>query len=589
MKNNFFNITSIIAKRISKKMSKIYITIYFSLLMLLFVILIPALYAFAVNDATHNLFVITDEFILMQDSIRESLNTIEINQNLLSNIETYYSNYSEASKAKVNLELGETSSINSNVLILCLEDKEGNFFSSFSHSYFDKKGYLSSQEGYIRLIDTNYSSYFSPLIVGEFETDFLDIECFSYSKNMSLSSRDFVASVFYDATSYIKGFQEFSNFSFDDFIVINRYDKIVYETSKTDIYEKCIIDLSNISKTSGFIKKWDGLYFYNTIPSSTFTLIAYAPYSKLFSTASIIIGIITFLYVLSPILYIMFLAPVTQRQLAPLKNLSDAMTNYTIGNDVNINIQTGDEIEVVGNALKTMVSEISSQINEIKAKEHENSLINYKLLTTQVDPHFIYNTMHIVSILAQEGNTEAVVEINSALTKILRERLNTKLNNFGTIKNEIDTIMQYCLITDYRFKNTIEVIFDIDEAIEDKLIPKNILQPLVENAFFHGFSDNLSRNDATIGIIIYSVGNEIIIEVSDNGQGIDEKRVNQLLNSSDSIYNDNKPHIGIDNIRQRLSYLYSKDYNFNIQSAPNKGTTVIITVPEIDNTNNENN
>lgn len=141
-------------------------------------------------------------------------------------------------------------------------------------------------------------------------------------------------------------------------------------------------------------------------------------------------------------------------------------------------------------------------------------------------------------------------------------------------------MMQYCLIVSYRYQNHIQVNFDIDESLENKLIPKNILQPLVENAFFHGFPDDDSISNGSVGVFIYSIENEIIIEVSDNGRGMTQDRIDELLNNSYSIYDDKKPHIGIDNIRQRLNYLYDGNYHLDIQSAADQGTTVIITVPD---------
>ncbi len=581
MKKQIFFVKSKIARRISKKMSIIYISIYFFILVTLLLILSPSLYRIAVDKAAYNLSVMTDEFRILQDSMAESLNSLNLDLNLDLYLSSYYSDPSISNKEKVNLCLNKIVSINSNTLSFCLEDRNGGFFSSLSHSYLNKQEYLHSYPSYMELLNYNYSSYFSPIIRNQFRSAYLTYECFAYSKNLNIADHPLTATVFYNATTMMKHCSELSDTTFTSFSIINRYNSFLYLTAQKDLYKNFPEKLNKSKTTTGKLHGERGIFFYQSIPSTNCTLIAYTPYSQLLSTPAFIVGVIMLLYLLSPILYMLFLAPLIQRQLAPLKKLSDAMSGYTVGKDIHTDIHTEDEIEVVNNSFHKMIKEINRQIDKIKKKEHENSVISYKLLATQIDPHFIYNTMNIINIMAQEGNMEAVVEINSALIRILRERLNAKLNVFESIKNEVDTMMQYCLIASYRYKNHISVCFNIDEALENKLIPKNILQPLVENAFFHGFPDERSIADGSVGILIYSMENEIIIEVSDNGQGMSQARINELLNSSYSIYKDKKPHIGIDNIKQRLNYLYNGNYQLVIQSAESQGTTVIITVPDI--------
>ena len=196
-----------------------------------------------------------------------------------------------------------------------------------------------------------------------------------------------------------------------------------------------------------------------------------------------------------------------------------------------------------------------------------------------MDPHFIYNTMNIINILARKGDTEAITEINSALICILRERLNSKLSITDTIANELETLRQYELIMDYRYENRVHTFHEVDSSLSDRKIPKNILQPLVENAFYHGFGSGRFLKEGHIDITIYSVEEDIVIEVSDDGAGMSRERLEMLMNRSYRIYDDQKPHIGLDNIRQRLDYIYRGMAQFDIQSTEGYGTTISITVP----------
>ena len=226
-----------------------------------------------------------------------------------------------------------------------------------------------------------------------------------------------------------------------------------------------------------------------------------------------------------------------------------------------------------------MTSKITQQIQEIQDKEHANAVTNYKLLATQIDPHFIYNTMNIINIMARQGKDREIIEINSALIKILRERLNSKLSIVDTLEKELGSLYQYQVIMNYRYEKQVSISIDVDDTLLQKKVPKNILQPLAENSFYHGFA-NLKKNEkGQIDILVYPQDDNMVIELSDNGAGMDKERLQMIREHSYRIYDDHKPHIGLDNIRQRLYYVYGDNYQFDIISSPGCGTTISITIP----------
>ena len=294
-----------------------------------------------------------------------------------------------------------------------------------------------------------------------------------------------------------------------------------------------------------------------------------------------ILTIVTLLYIVSAIIYTCFLVSTIGRSLLPLEQLNHAMQEYSAGITVQTDIHTRDEIEKLNGYFLDMTEKINQQVKDIKEQEHINSVVNYKLLATQIDPHFIYNTMNIINIMAREGNTTAIVEINSALIKILRERLNSKLSITDTVENELGTLYQYSRIMNYRYENKVQLSPDVDDDLLQYQIPKNILQPLAENSFYHGFPSLTEMQEGHIDIMIYSIDGKMIIEISDDGAGIPPQRLEILRNHSYEIYNDKKPHIGLDNIRQRLSYIYHDQYQFDIQSTEGYGTTISRTMPLI--------
>ena len=172
--------------------------------------------------------------------------------------------------------------------------------------------------------------------------------------------------------------------------------------------------------------------------------------------------------------------------LRPISLLRDQVKKFSIGDEPVQFFETEDEIGELSHSFYDMAVNINQQSSELSRKEYEKAVTYYKLLTTQLDPHFIYNTMNIINILARQGAYEDIIKVNTALTRVLRERLNTQNTTFENVSNEIVTLKQYQLIMDYRYHNQVKVEYDIDESILDKKIPKNILQPLVENAYYHG-------------------------------------------------------------------------------------------------------
>ncbi|MGL6198356.1 MAG: sensor histidine kinase [Lachnospiraceae bacterium] len=580
---------SIVAKKITRKMLFIYLCIYVFILLLLSLILAPYLYKIADTKASETLSIMADELSETQNSLMNYTNTLYSSPILKQYIEEYANTPSSSKKAKIEQELSSFVSSNSQLLGISLEDDEHTFFVSTLFRNVLTPDLMANNEHYLNLFEYSNGSYFNYLSPEVFHTDKrsssteTSYHAFIYSKIVYYDQKPYVVSLFYNANSSFDHCQTLANELFTSFAIIDRYQELLYTTDSQNIrYYQELSKENTLIKSVGKMRTISGNYYYHMNPTTGWTYITYSPYQLLLENLIIIILIITLLYIISPVLYALFLMPTTTKTLAPLAQLSLAMQDYKVGDSIELEIHTGDEIEFLSKIYCEMTAKINLQIDDIRKQEHMNSIVNYKLLATQLDPHFIYNTMNIINIMARQGNTDAIVEINSALIKILRERLNTKLSISDAVANELETLSQYQLIMDYRYQNQIKTQIEVDEALLAALIPKNILQPLVENAYYHAFGSNTLKDDAFINIMIYSIDDHLIIEVSDNGDGIDEERLKMLSNRSYDIYRDNKPHIGLDNIQQRLEYIYKGDYQFNIQSSIGFGTTISISIPQKD-------
>lgn len=583
-KNGSFH--SVVAEKITKRMLKIYLGIYLLILLLVFLMVTPHLYRSADADAANTLSMMSDELSNAQTALSSYTDTLYSSQSLNSHLKDYKKEPSPAVKSLVEQDLSAYVSGNAQLLGATLEDMEHTFFSSTFYRNILTPEFTNSNVHYTNLFDYQNGSYFNYHAPEDFHTAedksalSSSYHTFAFSKKIYFNQTPYVISSYYNVNSSFAHCQNLSENTFSEFAVIDRYREVIYTSdSSPDDETADLTQLFDYTKTTDQKSTLSGIYYYELNPSTGWIFISFAPYNLILANLFLIISLITLLYIISPILYGLFLMPTTTRLLSPLARLHSSMKNYQAGDKVHLEINTGDEIEALAGIYNDMTVKIEAQITDIKTQEHINSVVNYKLLATQIDPHFIYNTMNIINIMARQGNTAAIVEINSALIKILRERLNSKLTISDTIENELETLNQYELIMEYRYENQIRTRTDVDETLLQNTIPKNILQPLVENAFYHGFGQTLLKQEGFIDVLIYSVDNELVIEVSDNGAGMSEERLNLLVNRSYHIYDDKKPHIGLDNIRQRLEYVYQDNYQFDIQSTLNFGTTISITIP----------
>ena len=267
--------------------------------------------------------------------------------------------------------------------------------------------------------------------------------------------------------------------------------------------------------------------------------------------------------------------------LLPISYLRNQVNEFSIGDEPVQLFDSEDEIGELSRSFYDMAVNINQQSKELSQKEYEKAVTYYKLLTTQLDPHFIYNTMNIINILARQGAYEDIIKVNTALTRVLRERLNTQNTTFEEVGREIEALQQYQLIMDYRYHNQVTVEYDVDESILEKKIPKNILQPLMENSYYHGLSTDSGEIQGNIEILIYPLENELIIEISDNGKGFSEKRLEEIRDNLKhaTLHKEKEAHIGMENIYRRISYLYGNHFSMEIQSEEGHGSTVILTFP----------
>ncbi len=215
---------------------------------------------------------------------------------------------------------------------------------------------------------------------------------------------------------------------------------------------------------------------------------------------------------------------------------------------------------------------------QVKQEQKQLRKAEFELLQAQINPHFLYNTLDAIVWSAEAGNNKQVVKMVGSLSDFFRTSLN-KGKEIVTIKEELQHVRSYLEIQQIRYQDILSYDIDVDEAIYDYRIPKISIQPIVENALYHGIKNR--RGGGTIRITGTEEKDSILITVLDDGAGmtperLKEVRIGLVYGSSDTnvIY-------GLYNVNQRIMLNFGEEYGVGIDSAPEAGTAVTIRLPKI--------
>lgn len=235
----------------------------------------------------------------------------------------------------------------------------------------------------------------------------------------------------------------------------------------------------------------------------------------------------------------------------------------------------GDEIAVLYDSFNDMAREIGNLVEDIKTEQNNLRMTETKLLQAQINPHFLYNTLDTIVWLAEEKQTEDVVSMVTWLSDFFRTTL-SKGKDYITVQEERSHIESYLKIQQFRYQDILEYEIDIDESIGSYLVPKLTLQPVVENALYHGIK--MKRGKGKIMIRGFQKGESLIFQVTDNGKGMDSQTLEKLRRRIEGNSLDKNGGYGLANVNQRIQYYYGNGYGVFMDSRENIGTEVTITI-----------
>jgi len=290
---------------------------------------------------------------------------------------------------------------------------------------------------------------------------------------------------------------------------------------------------------------------------------------------SLIVSIIAL--IIAGVLVIIF----TKSIIKPIFKLKKLMKKAQEGDlTVSFNTKYNDEIGELGNSFNTMVKEINNLINLVQIEEKNKRIAEMNVLQAQIKPHFIYNTLDTIRWMAEEHNEKDIVEIIEAFTNLLRISL-SKGREIISVKEELNHMQSYLTIQKIRYEDKLDYEIQFEEKILNYKLIKLILQPLVENAIYHGIKEK--RGKGKILITGEIEGDLLCFTVKDNGKGIEEELLNKinkmLVNSNEK---ENEIGYGIFNVNERIRLTYGEKYGLIYKSTYGKGTIVQVRHPIIE-------
>lgn len=288
------------------------------------------------------------------------------------------------------------------------------------------------------------------------------------------------------------------------------------------------------------------------------------------------------LFVVFVILLILFVVAlinsyISSRITDPIRELEKSVKELEEGNlDAEIYMGGSLEIQNLGKSVKDMSLTIKSLMEDI-VKEHESKRKSeFDSLQSQINPHFLYNTLDIIVWMIENEKREEASQIVTALARFFRISLSHG-RSIIPVKSEFDHVRNYLMIQHMRFKNKFSYEIIADEGVLGLASIKLMLQPIVENAIYHGME--FMDGDGEIEIRSYREDEDLYFLVKDNGLGMTEEQVESILNGEGENSSKKGSGIGVKNVNERIKLYFGEEYGLMIDSEPDVGTTVTIHLP----------
>jgi two-component system sensor histidine kinase YesM len=262
----------------------------------------------------------------------------------------------------------------------------------------------------------------------------------------------------------------------------------------------------------------------------------------------------------------------------PILKLNDKMMLVQKGDlsveNLKLEVKSTDELGQLSQTFNYMVTKINHLIDQSLKEQKKKSDMEFQILQAQINPHFLYNTLGSIQWLANIQKADNISKMTSALINLLKYNISCKAT-MVPLMDELDSVNNYIEIQKYRCSDFFSVEYCINEDTTDCMILRFTLQPIVENAIYHGF--DCFRESSVIKITSHLSDDNLIVSISDNGKGSDSTSLQSLVTKENKKFSG----VGLPNIENRIKLYFGQNYGLSFYSEKGVGTTVTLTLPNI--------
>ena len=264
---------------------------------------------------------------------------------------------------------------------------------------------------------------------------------------------------------------------------------------------------------------------------------------------------------------------VSKRISSPILKLDASVRAYEAGEKPDIYIGGSYEIRHLGKSVQHSYEEIERLMKEIVKQQNERRKSELAALQSQINPHFLYNTLDSIVWMIENEKQADAVKVVTALARFFRISL-SRGKSIIPVRDELEHVRNYLMIQHMRFKNRFTYEIEADEDVMELASVKLILQPLVENAVYHGME--FMDGDGEIRIRVYRDGEDLYMRVSDNGLGMTKEQVEGMFTDKPHVKSGSGSGIGVRNVNERIRLYFGQEYGLSIESELDEGTVVTI-------------
>ncbi|MDQ0919878.1 sensor histidine kinase [Paenibacillus sp. V4I5] len=368
--------------------------------------------------------------------------------------------------------------------------------------------------------------------------------------------------------------------------IINQNGRIISHSNKSLInttpdypYINRVLHGPEQDHTSEMMDGINYIITYHAIGNTDWKIVSVIPDAKYSQTSIELKNWMFVIFIICIVVALLIAYFVSNSISKPIRQLSAMMKDVEKDRfDIQFNYNSRNEIGVMSRNFNRMIDRIHHLINTVYQEELLKQQSQLKYLMFQINPHFLFNTLETINWLARMNNVPEVGKLSKALGDLMREGIKGK--EYIPLDKELDNVNKYVYIQHYRYGDKITISIDIDAMALPLLVPRFILQPLVENAIIHGMEMKIDQG--LIDIRGFFEDDLFIITISDNGNGIEAERLAQIRENLQVTVDDSGMGIGLINVHQRVQLHYGKRFGLQIDSFIGQGTVITLTLPRKD-------